>query len=237
VRKVGSGPKGVIWDVDGTLIDSGHAHWESWRVIFAEERMPDLPYETFLTWFGRRNDDIMREHFRGTLTFDEAMALAIRKERHYLDGLRAEPTPIPPGVQDWLDRLAADGWKLGIGTSAPRENIEIILDQSGWLETFDAVVTKDEVQRGKPDPEVFLTAAARMGVDPSRAIVIEDSAHGVLGAHRGGMRSIGVGPHHAGLGAMLAVPTLDLLLPDAFDRLLEEPVPNVDPAWVRAVGE
>jgi len=230
-------PKGVIWDVDGTLIDSGHAHWESWRVIFAEEGMPDLSYETFLSWFGRRNDDIMREHFRDILPFDEAMALALRKESHYLEGLRAEGTPIPPGVQEWLERLAGAGWKLGIGTSAPRENIEIILEQSGWVDTFDAVVTREDVRHGKPDPEVFLTAAARMGVDPDRAIVVEDAAAGVLGAHRAGMRSIGVGTHYNELGAMLAVPTLDLLPVDTFDRLLTEPVPGVDPAWIQAAHE
>jgi beta-phosphoglucomutase len=236
-HKVGTGPKGVIWDVDGTLIDSGHAHWQSWRVILADADMDDLPYETFVTWFGRRNDDIMREHFRGTLSFEEAMVLARRKEAHYLEGLRADGTPIPPGVQHWLDRLAAAGWKLGIGTSAPMQNIEIILEQSGWLDTFDAIVTKDDVRHGKPNPEVFLKAAARMGVSPERAIVIEDSAHGVLGAHRAGMRSIGVGIHHDELGAMLAVPTLDLLPHDAFDRLLDEPVPSVDPAWIQTPAE
>ena len=220
-------PKAVIWDVDGTLIDSAHAHWQSWRAIFAEEGLPDLDEATFVTWFGRRNDDIMREHFRGRLAFEEAMALALRKEAHYLDGLRAEGALVPPGVNMWLDRLAADGWKLGIGTSAPRENIEIILDHAGWIDRFDAIVTKDDVRHGKPDPEVFLTAAARLGVDPARAIVVEDAEAGILGVHRAGMRTIGVGLRHAALGAMRSVPTLDLLPRDAFDRLLEQPVPEV----------
>ena len=220
-------PKAVIWDVDGTLIDSAHAHWQSWRVIFAEEGLPDLDEATFVAWFGRRNDDIMREHFRGRLAFEEAMALALRKEAHYLDRLRSEGALVPPGVNMWLDRLAADGWKLGIGTSAPRENIEIILHHAGWIDRFDAIVTKDDVRHGKPDPEVFLTAAARLGVDPSRAIVVEDAEAGILGAHRAGMRTIGVGLRHAEVGAMLSVPTLDQLPRDAFDRLLESPVPEV----------
>jgi beta-phosphoglucomutase len=222
-------PKAVIWDVDGTLIDSAHAHWQSWRVIFAEAGLPDLDEATFVTWFGRRNDDIMREHFQGQLTFEDAMALALRKEAHYLDGLRADGALVPPGVNAWLDRLAANGWKLGIGTSAPLENIEIILAHAGWLDRFDAIVTKDDVRHGKPDPEVFLTASTRLGVDPSRAIVVEDAEAGILGAHRAGMRTIGVGPRHTALGAMRSVPTLDLLPYDVFDRLLEKPVPEVTP--------
>ena len=78
---------------------------------------------------------------------------------------------------------------------------------------------------GKPDPEVYLTAAAQLGVEPSRAIVIEDAAAGVLGAHRAGMRTIGVGTHHRELGAMISVPSLDLLAVDAFDALLAQPLP------------
>ncbi len=215
----------MIWDMDGTLIDSGNAHWTSWRAIFSEAGYPDLDHATFLTWFGRRNDDIIREHFGPDIPLEEAMRLAHLKEEHYREGLLATPTPIPPGVNDWLDRLEGEGWALGIGTSAPAHNIGVILDQAGWTGRFGAIVTREDVSRGKPDPEVFLTAASQLGVDPGRAIVVEDAAAGVLGAHRAGMRTIGVGIGYATLGAMLATPTLDLLPDDAFDRLLELPVP------------
>jgi beta-phosphoglucomutase-like phosphatase (HAD superfamily) len=87
-------------------------------------------------------------------------------------------------------------------------------------------MSRETVRDGKPHPEVFLTAAARLGVDPSRAIVVEDAAAGVLGAHRAGMRTIGVGTHYSEIGAMVAVPTLDLLADDAFDLLLEQPLPT-----------
>lgn len=219
-------PRAVIWDVDGTLIDSGDAHWQSWRVIFADEGYPDIDYPTFISWFGRRNDDILREHFGPEIPFDTLMAIAERKESHYRDGLRQQASTLMPGVAEWLDRLEGAGWKLGIASSAANPNLEIIIDQANWRERFGAVLGKDDVRIGKPDPEVYLTTAARLGVAPARAIVVEDAAAGVLGAHRAGMRTIGVGPHHDELGAMLSVPTLDLLPEDAFDVLLSQPLPT-----------
>ena len=218
-------PKAVIWDVDGTLIDSGAAHWQSWREIFAREGYPDLDEPTFISWFGRRNDEILRDYF-GPEIPDETLAwLAEEKESHYRDGLRRQASILMPGVDSWLDRLAAAGWRLGIASSAANPNLAIILDQAGWTGRFGAVLGKDDVRIGKPDPEVYLSTAARLGVDPGRAIVVEDAAAGVLGAHRAGMRTIGVGPQYAALGAMLAVPTLDLLPDDAFEMLLAQPLP------------
>ena len=221
-------PKAVIWDVDGTLIDSGEAHWQSWREIFAADGLDDLDYATFITWFGRRNDDILESRFPDS-TPEWRMEIAERKEAHYREGLARAASVIQPGVNEWLEQLAADGWKLGIGSSAAAPNLEIILAQAGWNETFGAVLSREDVQDGKPHPEVFLTAAARLGVDPDRAIVVEDAAAGILGAHRAGMRTIGVGTHYNEIGAMVAVPTLDLLARDAFDQLLVQPVPEVEP--------
>ena len=221
-------PKAVIWDVDGTLIDSGDAHWQSWRAIFAEEALDDLDYATFIAWFGRRNDDILQDRFPEA-TPEWRMAIAERKEAHYRAGLALAASVIQPGVNEWLARLAADGWKLGIGSSAAAPNLKIILDQAGWSETFGAVLSREDVRDGKPHPEVFLTAAARLGVDPDRAIVVEDAAAGILGAHRAGMRTVGVGTHYNEIGAMVAVPSLEMLAPDAFDQLLLQPLPAVEP--------
>jgi beta-phosphoglucomutase len=216
--------RAVIWDVDGTLIDSSDAHWHSWRAIFQQEGYPDIDHATHLAWFGRRNEEILREYFGPDATEEMIFRIAEMKEAHYREGLKLGPTPVLPGVNDWLTWLAAEGWKLGISSSAATRNLEIILPQSGWSETFGAVVAREDVRKGKPDPEVFLIAAARLGVDPARAIVIEDAAAGVLGAHRAGMRTIGVGAHHADLGAMLSVSSLDQLPGDAFDALLAQPM-------------
>lgn len=227
-RATPSAPRAVIWDVDGTLIDSADAHLQSWREIFRLEGYPDIEQETFDRWFGRRNQEVLREHFGPDVHDDVLARVGDAKEAHYRAALEEDQIALLPGVEEWLDYLAESGWLLGIGSSAPRENLNLILDLSGFALHFDAVVSREDVQHGKPDPEVFLTAANRLGVDPSRAIVIEDTAAGILAAHRAGMRTVGVGPQHAALGAMVSVATLDDLPDDAFDRLLEQPAPTTD---------
>lgn len=223
-------PRAVIWDVDGTLIDSADAHLLSWGEIFRREGYPEIERETFNRWFGRRNEEVLREHFGAGVDEAELIRVGDAKEAHYRAALEADAGGVVllPGVEEWLDYLAESGWLLGIGSSAPRENLDLILDVTGLALHFDAVVGREDVRHGKPDPEVFLTAASRLGVDPSRAIVVEDAAAGILAAHRAGMRTVGVGPRHATLGAMVSVATLDDLPDDAFDALLEESAPAAD---------
>ena len=117
------------------------------------------------------------------------------------------------------ERLRRAGWRQAIASSAPRLNIEAMLAAMGVQECFQAVVAAEEVHTGKPDPEVFLLAAARLGVAPPECIVVEDSAAGVEGARRAGMRSIGVRRSGEPLPADLFVASLADLAPDAFDRL------------------
>ena len=223
-------PRAVIWDVDGTLIDSADAHVLSWREVFAREGYPPIDRATFDRWFGRRTTDVLREHFGPAVEDTELLRVGDAKEAHYREALEAVGVEPLPGVEEWLDFLAESGWRLAIGSSAPIANLNVILDLSGLALHFDAVVSQEDVQRGKPDPEVFLTAASRLGVDPARAIVVEDAAAGIIAAHRAGMRTVGVGPYHATLGAMVSVATLVDLPEDTFDLLLSEPIPAMDAA-------
>ena len=121
----------------------------------------------------------------------------------------------------WIRDLKQDGWRQAVATSAPLANVDATLEPLGLRDYFDAVVSADEVGRGKPDPLVFLTAAERIGVAPARCVVVEDAPAGLEGARRGGMASIGVlSGHFASLEADLVVPSLEALPPDAFARLL-----------------
>ena len=110
-----------------------------------------------------------------------------------------------------------------MASSAPRLNIEAVLEALDLAERFDAIVAAEDVVRGKPEPDVFLTAAERVGVPPARCVVVEDAPAGIEAAHRAGMRVIGVGRSHAVLRADRVVATLDELEPDAFSRLLRQP--------------
>src|SRR5204862_1247209 len=112
------------------------------------------------------------------------------------------------------------GWKQAIVTSAPAANADVMLGALDMTSLFDAIVTAEDVTAGKPHPEVFLTGAARLGVPPSRCIVVEDAAAGIEGARRAGMKSIGV-TKNGRLDADLPVLSLADLSADAFDRLLE----------------
>ena len=212
-------PRAVLWDLDGTLIDSAELHWLSWREIMDAEGRP-LTREEFTRDFGKRNDSVLRGYFGGDLSDHEVARIGGAKEQRYRDLDAMHGMPVLAGVREWLQRLCDAGWRQAVASSAPVHNIGIILDACGIAGYFGAIAGYEDVAEGKPSPDVFLLAAKRLGVPPVRWIVIEDAAHGVEGAHRAGMRAIGVGPRHDRLGADLAVPSLDRLPADAFDRLL-----------------
>jgi HAD superfamily hydrolase (TIGR01509 family) len=125
-----------------------------------------------------------------------------------------------PGVQHWLDYLRQHGWQQAIATSAPRANLETIVEVLHIRDYFGALLSDEDVEAGKPDPQVFLLAASRLDVPPQRCIVVEDSPAGIEGGRRGGMRTIGVLTNHDKLPADRAVSTLDKLPGEAFDELV-----------------
>ena len=126
-----------------------------------------------------------------------------------------------PGVAHWVHWLHLQGWLQDIASAAPRANIDVVLVALSATHVFQGIVSAEDVHRGKPDPEVYLTAAARVGVLPDRCIVVEDAVAGVQGARSAGMRSIGVSRDGKQLPADVVVRSLDLLDADAFEKLLE----------------
>ena len=207
----------ALWDMDGTLIDSEEYHWRAWRDTMARAGVP-ITHAHFLATFGQRNDAIL-PHWLGADAPAELMRrIGDEKEALYRELVRSGGIAPLAGAAEWVGRLHAAGWRQAIASSAPRLNVETIL-ASLHLE-FDAIVTAEDVRHGKPDPEVFLTAAARLGMPPDECVVVEDAAAGIEAARRGGMRSIGVsrkGP----LAADLFVPTLAELPLDAFASLMQ----------------
>lgn len=215
-----SSVRAVLWDMDGTLIDSGEYHWRSWDETMQKEGIP-FTYEQFRATFGQRNDTILRDLISPDITPEEIARIADAKENAYRLIVQREGISLLPGVQDWLVRLNREGWRQAVASSAPRANIETILRvlQISWC--FDAIVASEDVQRGKPDPQVFQMAADRLGVPYNRCIVVEDAPAGVEGAHRAGMRAIGVRSSHGELAAEVVVDRLDHLPEHVFTELLE----------------
>ena len=211
--------RAVLWDLDGTLVDSAEFHWLSWRDTMAAEGHP-ITYQQFLDSFGQKNDRILAAWLGAGTPADRMQRIGDAKEAAYRQmAIERGLTPLP-GAAEWIRQLRADGWKQAIASSAPRRNIEVML---GALRLdrhdFDGIVGAEDVTVGKPDPQVFLTAAAAVGVAPHSCVVVEDAAVGVEAARRAGMKSVGVS--RAGrLDADIAVSSLADLPRDAFDRLV-----------------
>ena len=212
--------RGVLWDLDGTLVDSTELHWIAWRDAMAVEGVP-ITREMFEATFGWKNDPILRRWLGDDAGEARKARLADEKERAYRAALKAEGLKPLPGAREWVERLHAGGWKQAIASSAPLANIQAVLAVLDLGLDFEAIVSAEDVTTGKPDPEVFLLAARKLGVDPSRAIVVEDAAAGVEGARRAGMKCIGVSTSSV-LPADVFVRSLEDLDVDVFERLIGE---------------
>lgn len=210
--------RAVLWDLDGTLVNSEEYHWQSWRDALAPEGL-SITYDQFLASFGMKNDPIMRMWLADGYTPERSARLAEAKEADYRRLAQQNGLHPLPGAREWVSVLKAAGWRQAIATSAPRANAEVMLNALGMASLFDAIVVAEDVSHGKPDPEVFLTAAARVGAPASRAIVVEDAATGIEGARRAAMKSVGVNARRS-LGADVNVTSLVELPADAFDRLV-----------------
>jgi HAD superfamily hydrolase (TIGR01509 family) len=190
---------GAIFDWDGVLIDSSRPHEESWERL-ARETGRSLPPGHFLKGFGMKNEAIIPGILGWTSDPAEILRLSLRKEELYREIIREWGISPLPGAREFLDRLAAAGVPMVIGSSTHRLNIETSLEILGLRGHFRALVTAEDVRHGKPDPEVFLKAAAALGKPPSDCVVFEDAPVGIEAARAGGMPVVGVTTTHPAAG-------------------------------------
>jgi len=184
------GAYAIIWDVDGVIIDSAVLHQRAWRQLAEGNGLP-FNDEAFWQTFGMRNSDVMPRLFGIAGPPERVAALGDRKETLYREFLAREAAALP-GAKELMAALHAAGFRQALGSSAPRANIEAIIRLLGLGDWLDAFVSGVDVSRSKPAPDIFLQAAARLGVPPARCLVIEDAPAGVAAAHAGGMRCIAV---------------------------------------------
>jgi beta-phosphoglucomutase len=211
--------RAVLWDVDGTLIDSSEYHWLSWHAALAAENF-HVTREQFASSFGQRNDEILRSYFPG-ITHADIARVGDAKEVAYREMIRERGIELLPGVRRWLEKLRDEGWLQAVASSAPLLNIETIIAALDLESFFSAIASAEDVTAGKPDPQVFIAAARKVGAAPSACVVVEDAPAGTEAARRAGMRSIGVLSSHAELHADIVVRTLEELPETAFDELLD----------------
>jgi beta-phosphoglucomutase len=214
---------GVIFDMDGVLVDSYRPHLRSWCLL-AQEMGAAVTEAQFASAFGRTSREIIRDQFE-VADPAEIRRLDDRKEAIYRDLIR-DRVPEMPGAIAAVRSLHQAGFRIGVGSSGPPENVALVCDGLGIRPFLSAIITAADVQHGKPDPQVFLLTAERMGAPPSYCVVIEDAPVGIEAARRAGMRSIALSGTHAAAtlaAADAVVPHLDQLRPDLVRRILQTP--------------
>lgn len=214
-------PKAVLWDMDGVIVDTASYHLESWQEAFATRGIKFTAAQ-FRGTFGQRNDNIIRSVLGKDVPAEELKAIARHKETIFLQKIDGNVQAFP-GAPELIEALNQHGFHQAVASSAPMENIRLMLGSLGLLACFQATVCGRDVTRGKPDPQVFLTAAERLNIQPRRCVVIEDAVAGVQAARAAGMKSLAVTTSHprSSLAAAdLVVDSLTEVSAETIEKLL-----------------
>jgi beta-phosphoglucomutase len=185
----------VIFDMDGVIIDSNPFHKISLRQ-FCEKYGYHLSDEELISKiYGRTNKDWIANLF-GALTKEELTNYGEEKEALFREIYKNDISALK-GLPEFLKSLKEKNIPVAIGTSAPRSNVDFVLSHTGLGDYFSAILDESDVVKGKPDPEIYLKVAARLGYEPGRCIVFEDSLSGVESARRAGAKVVGVATTHS----------------------------------------
>jgi beta-phosphoglucomutase len=181
---------GVIFDLDGVLVDSAWAHKQAWYDLARKEnlRMTD---EFFHDTFGMQNYQIIPMLVGQNVSAEEVDRMGDWKEQRYRQ-LIADKLFLADGVEPLLNGLRGKGFLVAIGSSAPRANLDLLLDCLHARRYFDVCVTKEDVRESKPSPQTFLKAAEKLGLPPNRCVVVEDAIPGVEAGKSAGMSVVAV---------------------------------------------
>jgi HAD superfamily hydrolase (TIGR01509 family) len=185
----------VIFDMDGVLLDSGAHHREAWRLLLADLGVDPAP-DFWRRTIGRPAEEAVVQLLDRPVPPAEAARLARRKREHYTRLARRGMLPVA-GAPAFVASLATRSVPRAVATSASRHDVEGLLTEISVRRYFEVIVTADDVGRGKPDPEVYLRAAAGLRRPPAECLVFEDSVVGVHAARRAGMRVIGLTTAHS----------------------------------------
>ncbi len=180
---------GVLWDMDGVLVDTSELHYITWQKAF-EQVGYTFTKEDFVATFGRNNESIMKILFGDDVNPDFSQRVSEEKEVFFRQMLKGRITLLP-AIREWLAQFQAWGMRQAVASSAPGENITAVADAFDIGHYFNALVSGTGMP-GKPHPNVFLKSAQELGVPPERCVVIEDAIHGVEGAKAAGMKCIAV---------------------------------------------
>jgi HAD superfamily hydrolase (TIGR01509 family) len=212
----------VVFDLDGVIIDSEQL-WDEVREGLAHERGGRWSEQAQADMMGMSSTEWSR-YLHEVVGLPEPPEEINREVVRRMHRRYAEHLPLIDGAVDAVKRLAAH-WPLGVASSSNRELIDRVLEVSGLARYFRATVSSEEVEHGKPAPDVYLEAARRLGVESSRSVAIEDSANGIRSAHAAGMHVVAI-PNRA------FPPPADVL---ALADLVLESIKELDPETIKEV--
>jgi beta-phosphoglucomutase len=207
--------RGVIWDLDGVIIDSSEAHRRAWHRL-AQETGVTFTDADFWATFGQRNDTIIPQ-FWGNVTPERLKELADRKESYFREYIRDTAAPLP-GAIELMRGLHEAGYRQALASSAPVENIQLISELLHLGRYLTVLVSSETVPRGKPAPDTFLKAASELGTSSSQSLVIEDAVAGIQAARSAGMHCIAV----AGERNLPGLRAADLMVKDLTEVSVEQ---------------
>ena len=214
--------KGIIWDMDGVLVDTTRFHYQSWLEILTGIR-DDFSWEEFASSFGMRNDLIIPKVFRKECTKEEIIRIDIQKESKFRELAKGKLKPLEDLV-DLLTALKKSGFKMAVASSGTPENVEMVIKGCSLTPFFSALTNGSEVTHSKPDPEIFFLAGKKLGFPPSRCVVVEDAPAGIKGAKSAGMKCVAIASTHKRASlkeADIIVNSFKELNPDIFDKLID----------------
>jgi len=182
--------KAILWDMDGVIADSYSFHFAAWQETFAKRGIKFIK-EDFNELFGTRNDFIIGSVMGRELSEGDVKVIVQEKEENFRRKATGSIRPFP-GVVRLLNAIKRGNFKLGLVSSAPKENIALLLSELDLEGIFDCIVFGQEVSESKPDPQIYLLAARKLGVAPGDCVVIEDSPLGVKAAKTAGMKCLAI---------------------------------------------
>jgi beta-phosphoglucomutase len=187
--------KGFIFDMDGVVVDNHSYHFKAW-MDFAQKYKFPLDEKIYRDNFnGKTNSDLFRMIFGESITSEQMDMYSQEKESNYQKHYEKEMKPLK-GLVDFLDFLTLHRYKIALGTSAPTSNVDFVLDKLFLRKYFQVIVDGPQVNRGKPDPEVYTRCAMKLDIDPKYCVVFEDSLAGLESGKSAGCQIVGVATSH-----------------------------------------